>query len=705
MSLSPGLREFVESSPLPSCAIDRDARFLAANDEFCELIGVPNTELCAHSVAEYCSDGSAMNTALATDGTAVVEVVLTLPNARHVRLACRAGKIPPDHLIGVVADDAYMSLVDSYVPTGVYRTDAARVIVRANHAFARMLGFTDAAQISGRCIDRLFVDPEAADQFHDRVDHAGLVSHKEVFFRRVDGTPTEVVLTAVALRDSAGAAAGYGGVVETRDAEKAYKQVLESIPVGFYVVTHVDGRDVITDCNQQFALIHEIDSREEMIGKDARAFHYSQEDTRRFTEHLKAAARGGTAVLGEQLRIRTAKGNVRTIEVNARPRVTDGVILGRTGAVRDITAEMEVRDAVNALRTDMSAFLHTFRQTVQQLKHSIAAVADVLAGEPHVRLLLPSPEELAEIVRPAIAELRAALPPLLMAAKSAAHVTAISDADVERLAYLLRMLETSEKTVPPAHWRDLWQRAALEIASMCRRIPTHTIARATYRPVLTAANRITTTTGLATLAVARDALEAVDSPLDALRELVTSGARPEEAREHCALERCVMDAIAHVTAFAEERRVELHFSGGAGRTIVDVARHAVTRALANVLHNAIKYSWQREAGGARVVVRVLRTPANAIASVENWGVPVPADEMALVFKLGFRGRLSTDRGRMGTGVGLADTLAVARAHGGSVRVESRPGATATNPADYHQPFVTTVSFEIPRLQLHTPVEG
>jgi signal transduction histidine kinase len=86
----------------------------------------------------------------------------------------------------------------------------------------------------------------------------------------------------------------------------------------------------------------------------------------------------------------------------------------------------------------------------------------------------------------------------------------------------------------------------------------------------------------------------------------------------------------------------------------------------------------------------------ARVSVENWGVPVPAEEIegGLVFRIGFRGRMSGDRGRPGTGVGLADSLAIARAYLGTVEIQSRP-AVGGDAANYGQAFVTTAHFEIP----------
>jgi signal transduction histidine kinase len=201
--------------------------------------------------------------------------------------------------------------------------------------------------------------------------------------------------------------------------------------------------------------------------------------------------------------------------------------------------------------------------------------------------------------------------------------------------------------------------------------------------------------GLATLSIAREAIAAVEAPIETLHEFVLSGIRSHEHVEILPIEASIGEAINSLADFARERRVRIQFDGGT-RSEVLINRHEITRAIRNLLHNAIKYSWRREDGRTWVTVSVMiRDRAAAIVSVENWGVPVPAEEKDLVFELGFRGRFSSDRGRVGTGVGLTDSLRIAKAHGGSVRVESRPASPHANPRNYDQPFVTTISLELP----------
>jgi PAS domain S-box-containing protein len=102
----------------------------------------------------------------------------------------------------------------------------------------------------------------------------------------------------------------------------------------------------------------------------------------------------------------------------------------------------------------------------------------------------------------------------------------------------------------------------------------------------------------------------------------------------------------------------------------------LTRALGNLVSNAVKYSPE----GGEIVVRVdleLRDGYRwAVVSVQDHGLGIPATERERIFER-FE-RATNVEGRIGgTGLGLASVRHIAHSHGGEVSVESEEGGGST----------------------------
>jgi signal transduction histidine kinase len=105
---------------------------------------------------------------------------------------------------------------------------------------------------------------------------------------------------------------------------------------------------------------------------------------------------------------------------------------------------------------------------------------------------------------------------------------------------------------------------------------------------------------------------------------------------------------------------------------VSVARadpDALEQAVLNLLTNAMKYS-----GDSRDIdLRLRRTDGDAEVQVVDRGIGIAAEERARIFEKFYRAPTRENDLLPGTGLGLTLVEHVARAHGGRVVVESRPG--------------------------------
>lgn len=102
---------------------------------------------------------------------------------------------------------------------------------------------------------------------------------------------------------------------------------------------------------------------------------------------------------------------------------------------------------------------------------------------------------------------------------------------------------------------------------------------------------------------------------------------------------------------------------------LDADRRLLVSALANLLKNAVKFS--RE--GGRVVLRVIRGEGRALFEVEDECGGMPEDVPPRLF----HPYVQAHADRSGFGLGLMIVKQAAEAHGGSVRVNNRPGEGCT----------------------------
>ena len=100
---------------------------------------------------------------------------------------------------------------------------------------------------------------------------------------------------------------------------------------------------------------------------------------------------------------------------------------------------------------------------------------------------------------------------------------------------------------------------------------------------------------------------------------------------------------------------------------------ALEQAVLNLLINAMKYS-----GDAREIgLRLRRVDGRARIEVSDRGIGIPAEEQKRIFEKFYRAPTRENQLIPGTGLGLTLVEHVAKAHGGTVRVESQPGQGST----------------------------
>jgi heavy metal sensor kinase len=134
----------------------------------------------------------------------------------------------------------------------------------------------------------------------------------------------------------------------------------------------------------------------------------------------------------------------------------------------------------------------------------------------------------------------------------------------------------------------------------------------------------------------------------------------------------VQGVVDNMRPLAESRGVGLHsVVDGPAEVRGDGAR--LRQVFYNLLDNAIKYTPE----GGRVTVRSGRRDGDAVVTVRDTGVGIPAEHLPRVFDRFYRVDRARSREQGGTGLGLSIAQSIVTAHGGSIELASTPGQGTT----------------------------
>jgi two-component system sensor histidine kinase GlrK len=157
-------------------------------------------------------------------------------------------------------------------------------------------------------------------------------------------------------------------------------------------------------------------------------------------------------------------------------------------------------------------------------------------------------------------------------------------------------------------------------------------------------------------------LRLVSHVLDLSR--LSAGLLPIE-RAWFEVDRAARRAVKEVRVQAQERGVTVSYERPPASLELYADEDRVVQVLVNLMGNAVRFT---PAGGV-VTLRIHDAGSDVELTVEDTGVGIPADKLALVFE---RYR-QAHSGHGGTGLGLAIVRGLVEAHGGRVGVESEEG--------------------------------
>ena len=178
---------------------------------------------------------------------------------------------------------------------------------------------------------------------------------------------------------------------------------------------------------------------------------------------------------------------------------------------------------------------------------------------------------------------------------------------------------------------------------------------------------------------AGDFLARIDSEVDRLTQLVAEltelsrieTGKTELKKEAVNLNQLIDEAIAQLSPQAKRQKLSIARESAADLPSVPADKDRVQQVIANLVHNAIKFT----PAGGRITITSRALEGSVVINVVDTGIGISKEDLPRVFERFYKG----DKARTGegTGMGLAIAKHVIEAHGGNIWVQSEEGKGAT----------------------------
>jgi heavy metal sensor kinase len=139
-----------------------------------------------------------------------------------------------------------------------------------------------------------------------------------------------------------------------------------------------------------------------------------------------------------------------------------------------------------------------------------------------------------------------------------------------------------------------------------------------------------------------------------------------------ALQAAVQDVVDLYAPLAQDKGVSLAFTSETSIEM-DADGSRIRQVISNLLDNALKFT----PAGGRITVSVGQTDSTAELAVADSGPGISAEHLPHVFDRFYRVDRVRTREGAGAGLGLSISRTIVEAHGGSIRLTSRPGSGTT----------------------------
>ncbi len=279
-------------------------------------------------------------------------------------------------------EESFKSLFE-HVGCGVYLSTREGRFLDANRALWKTLGYGSKEEFLKIDIARdLYLKPEDRRAFQDRIERDGHVLDHEVTFRRKDGAPMPVLLTAHGVRDEYGNVMGYEGIMtdqtmrkrmekELRDATIFLSKLIQSSPNAI-MAADMKGNILIWNRAAEEILGYKAG---DVIGRMNIEKVYPEGMARQVMKMLRSSDYGGVGVLRSHPLLAVNQDG-RTVDADLSAAVIydeKGREMATVGIMVDVSSRMEMERKLRQIQEQLlqSEKLAAMGRLTSQIAHEL----------------------------------------------------------------------------------------------------------------------------------------------------------------------------------------------------------------------------------------------------------------------------------------------------------------------------------------------
>lgn len=599
---------------------------------------------------------------------------------------------------GVLIDGWYERVIDN-MNEGIYRIGPDKeTFTKANSVIAKMFGFTYPYEIEGQSVRKFYRYPEAMAKFIDTLSTEGKVENYPVEMKKINGDDIVVSANSSNIYDETGKEIGREGTLRDFTEDYKIRKILEEMPTGAYQVKRKDDKEIISYCNNAFAQMLGYSKPEELIGNDINVLHASEDIEKKFKNTLIEADSKGESLLNYRLSVKKKTGEVFWTEIDCQfLKDPKGNIIGRQGTIRDATPKIRLEEMIRS-NEDTQRFSHRFMAPITSIKVSADELVEEIEQWIKWKLVddnkknLPGNSfALLKTLKDLSKKLAARLEDFIakhtkedqnFLAELRRFISKLIEfSDERRLDDIIELRET-QRDVRVCLCEYMSLKAGSNIQEEIRDMLNH-LGYLDKLYILYIAHTITDTSKIAYTDV-----ENLRSYLSGWNK-INEDARYKFRKEN--LYECIKEVVNIYQRYAFQKESAIEIPGDMLLEI-EMSKKDLLIMLHNLIENAVKYSSKKQ----NIRIQIENLEKNVAIEIVNYGVGILPEEIdtGKIFEHGYRGKLSSDRNRTGSGIGLPEAKKIARKHGGDIIVTSTPVGDVKS--DPKVPYITKVKVTLPK---------